>query len=172
MIRAHTLGVSTGGLKSYQAAAGSDQFNFGALESIDYALSQGAKLGLRFIIPLTDNYNYYHGGYHDFVDYQVEQANGTDLCNPFPKRLMSVDDSCRAFFDSNATDGLGHTTIAGFKKYVSSLLNHRNKYSGLLLKDDPAVLAWETGNELFIKGEPFYNWTAKIATFIKQTVGE
>jgi len=40
-----------------------------------------------------------------------------------------------------------------------------------LLKDEPAILAWETGNELFIKGEPFTNWTSEIATFMKHEVG-
>ncbi len=41
------------------------------------------------------------------------------------------------------------------------------QYSGIQLKNDPAVLAWETGNELQIKGQPFTNWTEEIAAFLK-----
>jgi hypothetical protein len=72
VVRAHTLGVSTGNNYSLQSAAGSSTFNLTALQSVDYALYRGSALGIRFIIPLTDNYNYYHGGYHDFVDYQAK----------------------------------------------------------------------------------------------------
>ena len=175
VVRAHTLGISTGNPKSFQQNAGSEnQFNDDALEVIDYALYRGAQLGLRFIVPLTDNYAWYHGGYHDFVDYAISAANlgeSVDNCNWRPSRVVSGDDSCMAFWTSNSSTGLGTVPIDGFKTYVSTLLNHRNRYTGVLFKDDPAILAWESGNELQILGEPFVTWTADLARFIKVDVG-
>jgi mannan endo-1,4-beta-mannosidase len=35
--------------------------------------------------------------------------------------------------------------IDGFKQYIKALLNHVNRYSGIALKDDPAIMGWETG---------------------------
>jgi len=43
------------------------------------------------------------------------------------------------------------------------LLNHVSKYSGIAYKDDPAILAWETGNEL----DSPSSWTQEISQFIK-----
>lgn len=40
------------------------------------------------------------------------------------------------------------TAISYFKTYITNLLNHVNVYTGIAYKSDPAVLAWETGNEL------------------------
>jgi len=37
-------------------------FNHTALDAADYAIYRGAQLGIRFIVPLTDNWKYYHGG--------------------------------------------------------------------------------------------------------------
>jgi endo-1,4-beta-mannosidase len=46
---------------------------------------------------------------------------------------------------------------------VSFVLNRRNTYTGTLYKDDKAILAWETGNELYCP----YSWTKQIAAHIK-----
>ena len=35
-------------------------------------------------------------------------------------------------------------------------------------KDDPTILAWETGNELYY---PSLSWTLDLATYIKQDIG-
>eukprot|EP00750_Incisomonas_marina_P018166 INCI2737.2.p1 GENE.INCI2737.2~~INCI2737.2.p1 ORF type:complete len:688 (-),score=97.25 INCI2737.2:863-2926(-) len=169
VIRGHTLGVSTGNNYSYQSRAGSATFNDEALRTVDYAIARGAELGLRFIVPLTDSYNYFHGGYHDFIDYQVNVsgANASQYdCFPFPLRIPSANDTCRPFFDHAAQ--FGNATIEGFKSYVSALVNHKNQFTGVALRDEPAILAWETGNELPLKGAPFSNWTSEIATYLKR----
>lgn len=57
------------------------------------------------------------------------------------------------------------------KAYVAHLLNHVNKYTGVVLKDEPTILAWETGNELQQQGQPFTNWTDSLAAYIKETLG-
>lgn len=35
--------------------------------------------------------------------------------------------------------------IDSFKQYIKALLNHVNRYTGIALKDDPAIMGWETG---------------------------
>ncbi len=51
---------------SFEPALG--VFNAAALDAADYAIATAEKLGLRLVVPLTDNYAYYHGGYHNFCD--------------------------------------------------------------------------------------------------------
>src|SRR5262249_12396243 len=53
--------------------------------------------------------------------------------------------------------------IADFKKTVDYIVNRRNTFTGTLYKDDKAILAWETGNEI----NPPYSWTKQIAAHLK-----
>eukprot|EP01044_Picomonas_judraskeda_P010151 COSAG03_NODE_1288_length_4397_cov_11.788041_4_plen_122_part_00 len=54
VIRSHSLGVSTGHPKAFEPALG--VFNDTALDAADYAVYMAEQLGLRLIVPLTDNY--------------------------------------------------------------------------------------------------------------------
>lgn len=54
MIRAHTLGVSTGNPLSLWPADG--VVNEGAWEAVDWAVWQAREAGLRLMVPLADNY--------------------------------------------------------------------------------------------------------------------
>lgn len=53
--------------------------------------------------------------------------------------------------------------IADFKQTISYVLNRTNYYTGIKYKDDKAIMAWETGNELKCP----YSWTKEIAAYIK-----
>eukprot|EP01112_Ceratiomyxa_fruticulosa_P011807 TRINITY_DN3237_c0_g4_i2.p1 TRINITY_DN3237_c0_g4~~TRINITY_DN3237_c0_g4_i2.p1 ORF type:complete len:360 (-),score=75.67 TRINITY_DN3237_c0_g4_i2:100-1179(-) len=120
--------------KSFMPSLG--KTNTEALRYIDSAISAAQKLGLKLIIPLTDNYHYYHGGKYDFTNWRgVPEAQF--YYNP--------------------------TVIADFKNYISLLLTHKNVYNGMVMVDDPTILAWETGNELQAPS----NWTQQIADYIK-----
>lgn len=134
VVRAHTLGVSTGNALSVEPSL--NDFNDHAFAAIDFAVSEARKRGLRLIIPLTDNYAYYHGGKHDFTDWRGVPV-GEFYTNP--------------------------QVVRDFEAYIAHVLNHRNTLTGLALKDDPTVLAWETGNEI----RPPSAWTEEIAGFIK-----
>ena len=72
-------------------------------------------------------------------------------------------------FDCIVLPPLGMEWIGSLyaQAYLSALLNHRNQYSGNLMKDEPTILAFETGNELMTKGQPFDDWANEIATFLK-----
>ena len=59
-IRSHTLGISVGTPLSLEPRLG--VFNERAFDAIDYALYAAREYGLRVIIPLSDEHDYYHGG--------------------------------------------------------------------------------------------------------------
>lgn len=54
MIRAHTLGISTGNPLSVMPSDG--VINQAAFDSIDWAVYQARQYGIRLMVPLVDNY--------------------------------------------------------------------------------------------------------------------
>ena len=64
-VRATTLGVSVGCPKCLLPALG--KYNAAAFAAIDLAVYAADLYGLRLIIPLTDQYDYYHGGIGSFL---------------------------------------------------------------------------------------------------------
>ncbi|NQX62774.1 cellulase family glycosylhydrolase [Paenibacillus qinlingensis] len=70
---------------------------------------------------------------------------------------------------------IGSATNVKFKNMISQLLNRTNYYTGVKYKDDKAIVAWETGNELTngYTTEAQYlaldNWVADLAAYIKGT---
>jgi mannan endo-1,4-beta-mannosidase len=111
-------------------------FNSSALAAADYAITAAGQLGLKLQIPLTDNYHYYHGGKHCFTDW------------------LGIPES--EFYTNE-------TAIAAFKEYIYQRLTHVNSFTKIAAKDDPAIMVWETGNELQAPSA----WTAEIAAYIK-----
>ena len=134
VVRAHTLGVSTGCARCVMPSLG--VYNETAFRRIDFAIKEARDYGLKLVIPLTDNYHYYHGGKHNFTDWRglPEDAFYTDP-----------------------------TVINDFKQYVSAFFNRVNTYTGIAYKDDPTIMAWETGNELV----PPASWTQLISGYMK-----
>eukprot|EP01084_Bolivina_argentea_P159232 277345_1 len=141
VIRAHTLGISQGQTKSFESSL--NTFTQSGIEHIDYAIHIARKYNVRLVIPFTDNYNYYHGGEITFCKWRGTTDTSQFYSNP--------------------------TIISDFKNYINHLLNHVNNYTGLALKDDPTIMAWETGNELGKKGTTPMptQWTNDICQYIK-----
>lgn len=125
-------------------------FNEDAFEPVDYLFKRCSELGLKMILPLVDNHTYYMGGKLDYCTWNgVSTANGG------------------ANFYTNAT------VVNSFKNHIAHVLDHVNQYTGIAYKNDPAVLYWETGNELDMGGGVAVPeaWTIDIAQFIKVTKG-
>lgn len=123
VVRAHTNGISTGNPKSLEPALG--QFNSTAFAAMDYTVAEARKDGLRLIVPLTDNYRYYHGGRYDFLNWLG---------------LSTANDGALFYTDPQAR--------AAYQAYIHRLLTHVNPLTGLAYRDDPTIMAWELGNEL------------------------
>ncbi|MEZ5426973.1 MAG: cellulase family glycosylhydrolase [Pyrinomonadaceae bacterium] len=111
------------------------EFNEEAFRALDKVLEVANRVGVRVIIPFVDNWKWW-GGREDYAAWRGKTA------------------------DDFWTD---REIIEDYKKTVRYVLNRKNTLTGKLYKDDTAVLAWETGNELF--STP--SWTKEAAALIK-----
>jgi mannan endo-1,4-beta-mannosidase len=154
MIRGHTLGVSTGNPLSVMPSLGA--VNEEAFESIDWAVYQAREYGIRLLIPLTDNYDYYHGGKYDFLRWNgFNVTQSADANNPLIQQFYT-----------------NTTVVDSFKGYIHTLLTHVNRYTGLSYAEDPTIYAYETGNEL---AGPVWGdmdvpveWLTEISRYVKE----
>ncbi len=135
VVRSHTLGISVGCSICVEPTLGS--FNQVALQHIDYAIQSAHNHGIRLIIPLVDNWRFYHGGKHTFTDWRGIPDENQFYSNPL--------------------------VIGDFEQYVSAILNHVNTYTGIAYKNDPTIMTWELGNELSAPA----NWVSLIAKYVK-----
>lgn len=134
VVRSHML-ISTGCQLCIKPSL--SEINETALRYVDYAVKAAGERGIRLILPLTDNYHYYHGGKYHWTTWR------------------GLDDE-EQFYTSEIV-------IKDFEQYINLILNRVNTYTGIAYKDDPTILAWETGNELHGPAQ----WTGRIATYIK-----
>ncbi|ORY88384.1 glycoside hydrolase superfamily [Leucosporidium creatinivorum] len=146
-VRLTSCGTSVGSTYSSETALG--VFATGAHWDIyDYVIYAAGQYGLRVILPLTDDYDYYTGGKYTFLRWLgLNTGNWGTL------------------FYSNAQ------AIAAYKQYIYVYLTHQNSYNGLTYAQDPTIMMWETGNELgaYIgkEGYPPATWTSSITSYIK-----
>lgn len=114
---------------------GPGKFNEDAFRALDKALQIADEVGVRVIIPFVDNWKWW-GGVGEYAAFRgkAREAFWTD-----PQ------------------------LIADFKKTIEFVINRRSTCTGITYKDDKAILAWETGNELVA---PF-SWTREIAAYVK-----
>ena len=110
--------------------------------------SAAGQYGLRIILPLTDDYQYYTGGKYTFLNWLG----------------VSTGNFGNTFFTNS-------DVIAAFKSYIGLLMNHKNPYTGLTWANDPTIMAWETGNEFGAymgkEGYPPASFTSSVAAYIK-----
>ena len=135
VVRSHSLGISIGCPLCIEPSPG--VFNEVALQHVDYAIMSAKRHGLKLIIPLVDNFHWYHGGKHTFTDWR------------------GITDENQ--FYTNAT------VVGDFEQYISHILNRVNSLTGITYKDDPTILGWETGNGLTAPPD----WVQTIARYLK-----
>lgn len=97
------------------------EYNEEAFKTVDFAIAYAGSLGIRLILPLTDEWSYYHGGHRDFTT---------------PLGLESAD----FYTDADA--------VAAYQDYVTMILDRTNSLTAVPYTEDPTILAWELGNEL------------------------
>ena len=139
VVRSHDLGISVGCSNCIEPSLG--VFNETALVHDDYVIKAARDHGIRLIIPLTDNWHFSEGGKHTFTDWR------------------GLSDENEFYYNAQV--------ISDFETYIRTLLNHVNSYTGLAYKNDPTIMAWETGNEL----DPPTMWTQTISRYIKSIDG-
>lgn len=147
-VRAHTLGISVGNPLSLEPDL--DVWNDRAFDTIDWAVYQAGTHGIRLQIPLTDDYDYYHGGKYVFLRWRGFNLTYTSPASPESMQFYT-----------------NETIIGDFKNYIHKLLTHVNPYTKLSYAQDPTIFAYETGNELsgvvWSDGDVPNSWTQDIA---------
>ena len=108
---------------------------------LDYVVFKAKQQGIKLILPLVNNWGEF-GGIPQYLSWF---------------NLSNHDDFYR---DSRTKDT--------YKAYIKYLLNRVNTFTGVAYKDEPAILAWELGNELRSYDlSTFYAWTDEMARYIK-----
>jgi mannan endo-1,4-beta-mannosidase len=111
-------------------------FNEEAFRALDKVLEVANETGVRVIIPLVDNWVWW-GGIAEYAGFRGKA-----------KEQFWTDPEI----------------MADFERTIAYVINRTNTYTGVKYKDDKAILAWETGNE--IQCPPA--WTRQIVAYIKQ----
>lgn len=110
-------------------------FDQEAFRTFDKVLQVANEVGVRLIIPFVDNWHWWGGP----AEYAAFREKSKD---EFWTDTQLIDD---------------------FKQTIAFVVNRTNTFTGVTYRDDRAILAWETGNEL---AAPF-SWTRDIAAFVK-----
>jgi mannan endo-1,4-beta-mannosidase len=93
-IRIISCGTSVGTPYSIESSLN----KFGNWDSSDYVIFAAREYGLRVVLPLTDNYDYYHGGKYTFLrwlgvsldNYGIRFYNNTSVIRAYTVSLLSV----------------------------------------------------------------------------------
>ena len=114
---------------------GPGKFNEDAFRALDKVLQIANDVGVRVIIPFVDNWRWW-GGPREYAAFRGKERDD------FWTDPQLIDD---------------------IKATIRFLVTRQNSFTGQMYKDDKAILAWETGNEL----APPFSWTKEIAAYIK-----
>ncbi len=144
VIRRYALSTRQAG-KTYEAhVQGPGRFSESAFKAMDRFLALCNQYGIRVIIPFVDQYDYpWVGGVYSYQAF----------------RNLPVNDDGAAFVTNDQIR-------QDFKETIKYVLNRVNTVTGVRYKDDKAILAWETGNELWCVNKN-YEWVSDIAKYVK-----
>jgi mannan endo-1,4-beta-mannosidase len=128
-----------------------DEDNF---DSLDYAVYKAGQLGIRLVLPLTNNWPDY-GGMQQYVRWFLDLPDDTN------------------------GDAVNHDrfyTDAGIRRcyraYARHVIHRRNRYTGLRYRDDPTIMTWELANEPRNRsdktGHSVLRWADEMSRYIKQ----
>lgn len=124
-----------------------NKYNETAFKRMDNLLALANKYGVRLIIPFIDPY-VYNGGIPALLE-----MHGVSVTKDIPA-------DCNTFYSDDTIEKV-------FFDFVKFILNRKNSITGIYYKDDPAILAWETGNELQGAMPKYNSWVRKLVEVIK-----
>lgn len=133
---------------------------------LDFLLHEMGKRNMKAVLFLN-NYWDWTGGMSQYVSW----AENVEIIDPTANSDMSWDDymvfSARFYTNEKAQER--------FKKYIKTIVNRVNTFSGISYKDDPSIMAWQLANEprpnptgdINESIAQFCNWVDQTAGYIK-----
>jgi mannan endo-1,4-beta-mannosidase len=126
-----------------------DEATFAAL---DFVVAEAKARKLRLLLPLLNHWTDY-GGISAYSRWDV------------PAREWAPGDACPAFYRSPVSR-------AQYKAMATTVTSRVSSISGVAMRDEPAIFAWELCNECRCRGEagaaPLAAWYAEMASFVKR----
>jgi mannan endo-1,4-beta-mannosidase len=124
------------------------RYNEASLVALDQSIALAKSRNIRLILRFTNYWDAY-GGIRRYVAWHLN-------------RTPTQAESALFFTEPRIKDW--------FQAYIHTILHRVNTVTGLPYRDEPAILAWELGNELRNPGNPnaLLQWTAETAAFIRQ----
>jgi len=124
-------------------------FRESGLRGLDEAVFEAKRRGIRLIMPLVNNWGDF-GGLPAYARWATELTGLPHTKDDF-------------FFDARMQ--------SWWKDYVAMLADRVNVFTGVRYRDEPAILAWEIGNELRCKtcgsSEPLTRTVRELAAFAR-----
>jgi hypothetical protein len=138
VVRSYTLSVRkpTDTPDVPRHVVGPGEFDETGFRALDLVLALAREYEIRLILPLVDNWQWW-GGVGEYAAFRGQ-----------PREAFWSDPEL----------------IADFERTLEHVVLRRNTLTGQDYRDDPTILAWETGNEL----EAPWEWTARIAAALKR----
>lgn len=144
---ARTWAFSDGGYRPLQYAPGS--YNEDMFKGLDFVISEARRYGIKVVLSLANNYESF-GGKKQYVNWA--RSHG--------QYLNSDDD----FFRNYVVKGY-------YKNHIRTVLNRYNKFTGVVYKNDPTIMAWELMNEPRCTSDPsgrtIQAWATEMASYVK-----
>ena len=116
---------------------GPNTFSEDYFAATDKLIQLADQYGVRLIFVLVDMHSFHVGGVANYEAFRGQPSGSF-------------------FYDSQI--------MQDYKDTFSYIANRVNTFTGVAYKDDPTILAWETGNELW---EPPTAWTNEMSAYIK-----
>jgi mannan endo-1,4-beta-mannosidase len=112
-------------------------YNEALLRGLDHALTEVGKRGITAVIYLT-NFWEWSGGMMTYLYWTNggRYINMNDPAHPWPE------------FADMSSEFYGHAAaVRMFDDYVRAVVGRRNRVTGGLYRDDPAIMSWQLANE-------------------------
>ena len=119
-------------------------YNETLLRGLDAALAEMGRRGMTAVIYLT-NFWEWSGGMMTYLYWTNggHYVNMNDPAHPWPE-----------FADMSSEFYASAPAVAMYHDYVRAVVSRRNSITGVLYRDDPAIMAWQLANEPRPGGSP------------------
>ncbi len=136
------------------------EFDPAVLDGLDLVLYEMGKRGMKAVIFLSNNWEW-SGGFQQYLiwngvvgrEYLTNKPSWDDLRDVVAKFY-----TCKA-------------CINGYERQAAFIVGRRNRFNGVLYKNDPTIMAWEIANEPRpmrpVSNDAYRNWISLTAALIK-----